>query len=74
MNLSRAVVRNIKTNDLYLHLEGNKFRNLRTGVEGEIPEPTLKNIFKINMEATIMIGENPLIEKLINICSLKIDK
>lgn len=70
----KSVLRNIKTNDIYLHISDNKFRNLRTGVEGEIPDQTLTNIFRLNMEATILINEYPLIENLINSLNLKIEK
>lgn len=68
-----SVLRNIKTNDIYLHLSGNKFRNLRTGVQGEIPDQTLINIFRLNMEATVLINQYPLVEKLINQLNLKIE-
>lgn len=69
-----AVVRNIQNNDLYLFLGGNKFKNLRTGKEGEVDDETAQKIFKINIEATAIINEFPAIETLINTLKLKIDK
>lgn len=68
------VVRHIKTNDLYRFLGGNKFRNLRTGVEGEVSDEVAQKVFKINLEATELINEYPLLEKLIRAIDLKIEK
>ncbi len=69
-----AIVRNIQNNDLYRYLGENRYRNIRTGQEGEITEEMAKKVFKINIEATFLIEENPLIEKLIKSLNLKIDK
>ena len=33
-----AIVRNIQNNNLYRYLGDNKYRNIMTGVEGEIDE------------------------------------
>ena len=69
-----AVVRNISTNDLYLWLGDTKFRNLRTGVEGEVSEEKAQEVFKINLEATFFVTEFPIVEDLIKTFNLKIDK
>lgn len=69
-----GVVRNIQNNDLYFHLGGDKYRNLRTLVEGEIPPEMAQKIFKINLEATHFYYELPEFKELIHKLNLKIDK
>lgn len=68
-----AIVRNTQTNVLYRYLGNNKYRNLCTGVEGEIKEELAKKIFKINLEATAICEEYPLVEQLIKSLNLKLD-
>lgn len=68
------IVRNIITNDLYKYEGENKFTNLRSGVSGVVSDEAARKTFLINAEATIVINENKVIEKLINILNLKIDK
>lgn len=67
------IVRNIQNNDLYRYLGGNKFRNLRTGKEGIIDDELAQKVFKINLEATELINENPIIEEIIKSLGLKFD-
>lgn len=69
-----AIVRNIQNNDLYRYLGENKFRNIRTGKEGVIDDETAKKVFKINMEATVMFDEYPMVEEMIKMLDLKINK
>ena len=69
-----AIVRNIQNNLLYRYLGGNKYRNIATGVEGEISEEVAQRIFKINLELTELCQEFPNIEKMIYQLKLKIDK
>lgn len=68
-----AYVRNIKNNDLYEYLGNNKYRNIRTNSEGEVDEEKAIEIFKINLSATVLISEYPMIEKLISKLGLKVD-
>jgi len=68
-----AVVRNVQTNDLYLYLGDNKFRNMRTSKEGVIPSEVARNGFKINLEATVLWNTNPLLENLIKSLNLKFE-
>lgn len=68
---SVAIVRNVQTNDFYKYLGNNKYRNLRTLKEGIIEPDIAKKVFNINMEMTILISNNPCIEKMINVLSLK---
>jgi hypothetical protein len=68
------IVRNINTNDLYRFEGGNRFTNLRSGTGGEVSDEAARNTFVINAEATIVINSNKVIEKLINILNLKIEK
>jgi hypothetical protein len=69
-----AIVRNIQNNHLYRYLGGNRYRNIMTGVEGEIGEDVAQKIFKINLELTELCENFPNIEKLIHTLKLKMDK
>lgn len=69
-----AIVRNIKNNILYRYLGENKYRNLVTLQEGEVPEDKARESLKINIEATYILNEYPEIENLINKLNLKIEK
>lgn len=69
-----AIVRNIQNNTLYRYLGDNKYRNLLTGVEGEISEEVARKIFKINLEMTQLCEEFPLIEEAISRLQLRMDK
>ena len=68
-----VVLRNIQNNQLYGHLGDNKYINLVTGVEGEVPEDMAKKIFKINLHATKIIYDFPVIQTLISELGLTID-
>jgi hypothetical protein len=68
------IVRNIQNNDAYKYLGGNRYKNIRTQKEGEVSEETAQKIFKVNIELTAMVNENPLVEDLIEALNLKIDK
>lgn len=69
-----AIVRNIQNNHLYRYLGGNRYRNIMTGVEGEIGEDVAQKIFKINLELTELCENFPNVEKLIHTLKLKMDK
>lgn len=69
-----AIVRNIQNNQLYRYLGDNKYRNLMTGVSGEITEEVAQKIFKINLEMTQLCNEYPLVEEAIQRLQLKMDK
>lgn len=66
-----AIVRNIQNDDLYHYLGNNLFKNIRTQKEGIVDDEMARKIFRINMEATVLISKNPNIEKLINKLGLK---
>ena len=66
-----AIVRNIQNNDLYRFLGGNKFRNLRTGSEGEISDELARETLKINVEATQILNEYPEVEAMVKALGLK---
>ncbi len=68
-----AIVRHKTTNTLYRHIENDRYRNLSTGVEGEVPPEIAKKIFTINIDATALLNEQPNIEKLIKALNLKIE-
>lgn len=69
-----AIIRNIQTNDAYRYHGDNLYTNIRTGQQGEIDEETAKKIFKINLEATEIFNEYPIVEQMIKALNLKIDK
>lgn len=69
----KPVCRNIQNNDAYEFLGGNRFRNLRTGKEGEVDENKAKDVFRFNIEATELINEYPIIEEMIKVLNLKFD-
>lgn len=69
-----AIVRNIENNDLYRYLGENMFKNIRTGKEGIISGEQARRVLKINLEATELINEFPIIETMIKQLNLKFDK
>ena len=68
-----VVLRNIQNNQLYGHLGDNKYINLMTGVEGEVQPDLAKKIFKINLQATKIVYDFPVIQTLISELKLTID-
>lgn len=56
---------NIKNGCLYKKLEGAKYRNMATGVEGEISEEIAQRNLVKNESISKAISENPLIEEMI---------
>lgn len=69
-----AIVRNIQNNQLYRYLGDNKFRNIVTGKEGIVDDEKAREIFLINVDATGILNEYPLVEDLIEKLKLKIYK
>lgn len=69
-----CIVRNVQNNQLYRYLGDNKFRNIVTGKEGLVEDEKAREVFKINVEATAILNEYPLVEDLIEKLKLKIDK
>ena len=68
-----AIVRNKKTNDIYRYVGDNVFKNIRTEVEGKVSDEAAKKTFVINLDATELINEHPIIEDLIRTLNLKIE-
>ena len=69
-----AILKNIQTNNLYRHIKGNTFKNLSTGVEGEIPKELANKILVIDYKASMMFNKYPLLEELVFKLKLKIEK
>lgn len=69
-----AIVRNIQNNIAYEYLGNNVFKNLVTGVCGEVPTEKAQKVFKINVELTTLCNDFPEIKNLINTLKLKIEK
>lgn len=70
-DFNTAIVRNIQNNDLYQYLGENRFLNLRTLKEGVVDDEIARKIFKINIDATVLISKYQNIKSLINILGLK---
>ena len=68
-----AIVRNIQNNQIYQYLGGSKYKNLITGVEGEVSDEMAKKIFKINLQATKILYDFPIVQTLISELGLTID-
>lgn len=49
----------------YEYLGQNKFRNLHTQKEGEVPEDKAKEVFVINVDAMKICMDNPNVKTLI---------
>lgn len=69
-----AIVRNIQTDDLYRYHGENEYTNIRTGKRGVIDEETAQKIFRINIQATAIFEEHPLLEEMIKTLNLKYGK
>lgn len=69
-----SIVRNIQNNDLYRYLGNDEYKNLRTGNVGRIEPDMANRLLKINLDATALINENPIIEDLIKTLNLKFEK
>lgn len=68
-----AIVRKISNDVPYRYLGNNRYRNLITGVEGEVPEELANKVFKINLDATYFCENYPIVELLIRKLGLKIE-
>lgn len=68
-----AIVRNIQNKCLYEYLGEDRYRNLVTGKEGTVTPEQAKDILKINLDATVLLEEYPLIKELINKLQLRCD-
>lgn len=68
-----AICRNIQNNGIYEYLGENKFQNIVTGKEGTVTNEQAKDIFKINLEATELFSEYPIIKELIKSLNLRFD-
>lgn len=69
----KPVCRNIQNNDLYFYEGENVFVNIRTGKSGVVGDDVAAKVFKMNIEATTMINEFPVIEIMIKKLNLKSD-
>ncbi len=69
----RPLCRNIQNDEVYEYLGGNEFKNLRTGIAGNVETEKARGIFRFNVEATQMMFDYPIIEEMINVLNLKFD-
>ncbi len=70
----KPIVRNINNNVLYEYLGENIFMNLATGKSGKVSDETARKTFKVNLEATIIVNDYPIIKDLISKLGLKFIK
>jgi hypothetical protein len=68
------VVRNIFNNELYKYLGNDEYINIRTGKKGFVKPEVAEKIFRINVEATGICNDFPIVEELIKSLNLKIEK
>jgi hypothetical protein len=69
----KPVVRNVNTQDIYFYHGENEFENMRTKKRGVVTDTAAQKTFLINLTASEMINEYPLIAELINKLELKYD-
>lgn len=69
-----AIVRHIKTNALYVAHGNHEYTNLQTGVRGKIPAATARKNFVINLAATVLFGEFPLVEQMVMKLGMVLEK
>lgn len=60
-----AIVRHVKTNTMYRYLGNDTYINLGTGGSGVIPPEQAQRIFKINLEMTQLIADNPVLLSMV---------
>lgn len=68
------IVRHKKSNLLYRYIGENVFENVATGKRGAVEDDVAREIFVVNLEATQLINDFPLIFELIQKLNLKMDK
>lgn len=69
-----AFCRNIQNNDIYQYLGNDEYLNVRTGVKGKLEPELAQKVLKINLEATSLLSEYPLLLELIKRLELKMDR
>ena len=69
----KPVVRNVRSNDLYFYEGENKFTNIRTGKSGIVTEESARKTFNINLEATAILNEYPMVVEMIKKMQLIIE-
>lgn len=74
MQKTTAILRHQTTNTLYRHEQGNVYTNLSTGKSGEISPEQAQRIFKINIEATAIFNEYPIVEEMVKRLELVLKK
>jgi len=67
-------VRHKKSNVPYEYKGQNKFVNLLTGKEGEVDEEMASKVFVINVEASQICYEFPLVKQMISNLKLVFEK
>jgi hypothetical protein len=67
------VVRNVSNSDLYFYKGDNVFQNIRSGVSGKVSDTAAQKTFLINVDASQMLNDYPLVAELINKLDLKYD-
>ena len=69
-----AILRLKKNDNLYRHIEGSKYKNIRTDVVWEIPDEQAKDVFELDVQASLLFNKYPLLEEMVFKLKLKIEK
>jgi hypothetical protein len=69
-----AIVRHIENGIFYRYHGDDEYTNLHTGIRGKVSEVAAKKYFKINLEATALFSENPLLEDMVGRLKLFLEK
>jgi hypothetical protein len=65
MSNKTAIVRNPANNEIYRHISGTTYKNLRTGVSGDIPNEIAGKHLVLNVELSTILNKENQIERLI---------
>lgn len=68
-----AIVVHKRSRVPYEYLGNDRYRNLHTGVEGEVGEDKAKDVFNIHLEATDYFARYPEIKNLVKSLKLRLD-
>lgn len=60
-----AVLRLRKNNDLYRHMGGTNYRNIRTGVDWKIENERASEMFVVDYNACMLFNKYPQLEELV---------
>ena len=69
-----AILRHLETNALYIAHGDDEYTNLQTGVRGKIKPSTAKKRLVINLSATALFNEFPVVEEMVTKLGMVLEK